>query len=44
MGFAEIEKMERWADANPFDVPLDKIDMSRLSSPRPVFTTNGLPD
>jgi cytochrome P450 len=29
MNFAEIEKLESWADVNPFDVPLDKIDMSR---------------
>ena len=29
MNFAEIEKLESWAEVNPFDVPLDKIDMSR---------------
>ena len=29
MNFAEIEKLKSWADVNPFDVPLDKIDMSR---------------
>ncbi|MFT7129966.1 MAG: cytochrome P450 [Gammaproteobacteria bacterium] len=29
MNWAELETKESWADVNPYDVPLDKIDMSR---------------
>ena len=29
MNWAEIENLESWADVNPYDVPLDKIDMGR---------------
>jgi len=29
MNWSEIENLDSWADVNPYDVPLDKIDMSR---------------
>ncbi|MFT7685198.1 MAG: cytochrome P450 [Candidatus Azotimanducaceae bacterium] len=29
MNFSEIENLDSWADVNPYDVPLEKIDMSR---------------
>lgn len=29
MNWSEIEKLDSWADVNPYDVPLDKVDMSR---------------
>lgn len=29
MEYSEIKDLESWADINPYDVPLDKIDMSR---------------
>lgn len=29
MNWNEIEKLDSWADVNPYDVPLDKIDMGR---------------
>ncbi len=29
MNWAEIEKLDSWANVNPYDIPLDKIDMSR---------------
>jgi hypothetical protein len=29
MNWAEIEKLESWAEVNPDDVPLDKFNMSR---------------
>ena len=29
MNWSEIETLESWADVDPYDVPIEKFDMSR---------------